>query len=128
MSDIFAWTRPASFAALAALAAGCAPVQTPPVATGTAATAIAGPVAGWYAQNGARAILQPCGAAEQLAIMDGAELRRRAAEFGLQDGDPVYVRVDGDRTSAGFRVARVEQFGSPVPVRDCPMTGTSIQQ
>ena len=128
MSNIFAWTRPVSFAGLAALAAACAPVQTPPVATETAPAAISTGLAGWYLQNGARATLQPCGAPESLVVIDGLELRRRAAGFDLQDGDPVYVRVDGNRTSAGFRVVRVEQFGSPVPVRDCTMTGTSIQQ
>ncbi|MCA1714736.1 MAG: hypothetical protein LC715_06400, partial [Gammaproteobacteria bacterium] len=91
MSNILAWIRPLSFTGLAALAAACAPVQAPPVATGTAPAATAASVAGWYVQDGVRATLQPCGAPQALAVADGGELRKRAADFGLQDGDPVYV-------------------------------------
>ena len=87
----------------------------------------ASPVAGWYLQRGADATFQPCGAA-QLRVADGAELRRQAADFGLQDGDPVYVQVVGARRDGEFHLSRVEQFGSTVPVRDCPMTGTMIQR
>lgn len=85
------------------------------------------PIAGWYVQRGADATFQPCAAA-QLRVANGAELRRRAAGFGLQDGDPVYVLVSGSQRNGEFHLSRVEQFGSTVPVRDCPMTGTTIQQ
>ncbi|HVR80867.1 MAG TPA: hypothetical protein VHF02_02075 [Luteimonas sp.] len=129
MSKVFAWISPAAIAGFVALAAACAPVQAPPVATETApAAATAAPVAGWYVQDATRTLLQPCGAPEGLTVVNGGELRKRAADFGLQDGEPVYVRVQGGRTAGGFRLARVEQFGSPVPIRDCPMSGTMIQQ
>lgn len=85
------------------------------------------PMAGWYVQRGGDATFQPCGAAH-LRVANGAEFRRRAADFGLQDGDPVYVRAFGSRRDGEFHMSRIEQFGSTVPVRDCPMTGTMIQQ
>lgn len=124
MSKISAWIRPVAMG-LATLAAACAPVQAPPVPPESAAAA---PVAGWYVQDASRTLLQPCGAPEGLTVVNGAELRKQAADFGLQPGDPVYVRVVGSRTAGGFRLTRVEQFGSPEPIRDCPMSGTMIQQ
>ncbi len=117
-----------AIAGLAALGAACAPVQAPSVEPATAPTASAAPVAGWYVQDATRTLLQPCGAPNGLIVVNGGELRKRAADFGLQPGDPVYVRVQGVRTAGEFRLARVEQFGSPVPIRDCPMSGTMIQQ
>lgn len=115
------WIYPMAFAGLAALASACAPMQA-------SRGAAAAPLAGWYVQEAARATLQPCGALQRLAVVNGAELRQRADGFGLQDGDPVYVRVLGSSTDSEFRLDRVEQFGSPTPVRDCPMTGTTIQR
>ena len=108
-----------AIAGLAALPAACAPAGQQSHSPTT--------MAGWYLQRGADATFQPCGAA-QLRVADGAELRRRAADFGLQDGDPVYVQVFGARRDGAFHLSRVEQFGSTVPVRDCPMTGTTIQR
>ena len=107
-----------AIAGLAALPAACAPAGP---------SRSAPPTAGWYVQGGADATFQPCGAA-QLRVADGAELRRRAADFGLQDGDPVYVQLLGSQRDGEFHLSRVEQFGSRVPVRDCPMTGTTIQR
>lgn len=110
-----------TLATVSALALACAPMQEPGSTTDA-------PVSGWYMQHDARASFQPCGATQRLAIVGGGELRQRADEFGLQDGDPVYVRLLGDSIEGDFRLSRVTQFGSPVPVRDCPMTGTTIQQ
>lgn len=109
-----------SVAGLSALALACAPVQEPRSNTEA-------PVPGWYVQEGARASFQPC-AEQRLVVVDGADLRQRAGDFGLQDGDPVYVRLLGSRADDEFRLSRVAQFGSPAPVRDCPMTGTTIQR
>lgn len=127
MSNVPAWIHPLSFSMLAALVVACAPVQAPPVATETPPVASDG-VTGWYVQGATHATLQPCGAPEHLVVVDGGELRKRANDFGLQDDLPVYVRVHGSRSGGEFRLARVDQFGSPVPIRDCPMTGTTIQQ
>ena len=105
-------------AGLAALPSACAPAgrsQSPAA------------MAGWYLQRGVDATFQPCGAAH-LRVANGAELRRKAADFGLQDGDPVYVKLFGSRRDGAFRLSGIEQFGSKVPVRDCPMTGTVIQR
>lgn len=65
---------------------------------------------------------------ESLARPARADLQARAKSFGLQDDTPVYVkllaRVSDARSSAKkVDVVRVEQFGSPTPVRDCGMTG-----
>lgn len=118
------------FAVLTALSAmlfsGCAPTPStaaPPSTTKAATVALAG----WYSQDAARAMLQPCGKAETLVVVNEAGLRERAHTFGLQDGDPVYVRVEGSRDGGSFRLERIDQFGSVTPVRDCAMTGTSIQ-
>lgn len=113
------WVR-TMVAASAALVLACSPLRQ-------AQDAPATPVSGWYAQQGAQARFQPCGE-ETLPVVDGADLRRRARDFGLQDGDPVYVRLLGTRAGGQFHLDRVAQFGSPVPVRDCPMTGTSLQR
>lgn len=117
--------RHSAFLALAALPtlfAGCGSTA-PPVTAATTATA----VSGWYSQHADTASLQPCGG-QVLAVAGGDELRQRAERFGLQDGDPVYVRVRGALTSDAIRIEGVDQFGSPTPVRDCPMTGTRIQR
>lgn len=126
MSNIFVWPRPVLCAGVAALAVACSPVHAPSVAESTPAATNA-LVAGWYVQDAARVLLQPCGAPEGLAVVNGGELRKRAADFGLQPGDPVYVRVQGTRKASEFRLDSVEQFGSPVPIQDCPMSGTMIQ-
>lgn len=118
------------FALLAALSAmlfsGCTPTPgsaaSPPR---TKAPIVA--LAGWYTQDAARATLQPCGEVETLVLANDAGLRERAQTFGLQDGDPVYVQIEGSREDGSFRLDRIDQFGSDTPVRDCAMTGTSIQ-
>lgn len=84
-------------------------------------------MAGWYTQSARGAVFQPCGSLA-LPIGASADLRERARDFDLQDDLPVYVRLRGTRNGNGFDVASVEQFGSRVPVRDCPMTGTSVQR
>lgn len=109
-----------TIAAIALMVASCAPVK------GAGDTAEA--VSGWYRQEAKAAFFQPCGEAAALPVVDGAELRKRAAGFGLQPGDPVYVRLLGTPAKGKFSLARIVQFGSPDPVRDCPMTGTRIQQ
>lgn len=127
MSRLLFRMRPAAIAGLAALGAACAPVQAPSVTPGAAPAASAAPVTGWYVQDATRGFLQPCGAPSGLVVVNAGELRKQAAAFGLQPGDPVYVRVQGIRTAGEFRLGRVEQFGSPSPIRDCPMNGTMIQ-
>lgn len=112
------WVR-TMVAAAAALGLACSPLRQPENSPQM-------PTSGWYTQQGARASFQPCGE-ETLEVVDGADLRRRARDFGLQDGDPVYVRLLGTRAGSQFQFDRVSQFGSPLPVRDCTMTGTSLQ-
>lgn len=118
MSLAIRWVR-TMVAASAALGLACSPLRQPQ-------DSVQPPASGWYAQQGQQARFQPCGE-EAMLVVDGADLRRRAREFGLQDGDPVYVRLLGTRAGGEFHLDRVMQFGSPVPVRDCPMTGTSLQ-
>jgi hypothetical protein len=109
-----------------ASAAGCSAVEAPG-ATETEAHSAAVPIAGWYMQNASGAIFQPCGSVDSL-VVDAPDLTRRARDFNLQDDLPVYVRLRGSRHGNAFEVASVEQFGSPMPVRDCPMAGTQIMQ
>jgi hypothetical protein len=87
------------------------------------------PLSGWYLQGAGGSRLQPCGQSVQWQIGDMADLQARAKAFGLQDDTPVYVKLLARVSTAGNNVAkkvdvvRVEQFGSPTPVRDCAMTG-----
>lgn len=85
--------------------------------------------AGWYTEHSGRGSFQPCGHAPALLVSESAELRAQAKTFGLEEDTPVYVRLTGvvsaDRNE--FTLIRVDQFGSPTPVRDCPMTGLQIQ-
>lgn len=105
---------------LALVAGGCADAgQTPDDESSV--------LAGWYSQASGQARFQPCGQSRALEISDSAELGARAKDFGLMEGDPVYVRLAGSERDGQFDVARIEQFGSPVPIRDCPMSGLTIQ-
>ena len=104
----------------AAMPSGDAPNATP-VASSTA-------FSGWYTQQRGIAQLRPCGGAAALQVDNGEALAARARKFGLQNGDPVYVKVHGVRSGTTLRVEQVDQFGSPTPIRDCPMGGTMIQQ
>jgi hypothetical protein len=105
--------------------AGCTAVETPGAAATEAHSADV-LIAGWYMQNAKGAMFQPCGSADSLAV-DAPYLRQRARDSDLGDDLPVYVRLRGSRSSNAFRVASVEQFGSPAPVHDCPMTGPHTQ-
>jgi hypothetical protein len=53
-------------------------------------------------------------------------LAAKAKTFDLQPDTPVYVRVSGYTKAGVLNVSRVDQFGSPEPVRDCAMTGVVI--
>jgi hypothetical protein len=109
--------------ALALTATACAPARDTSKTPGASNQ----PLAGWYTQYPDRARFQPCADPEALAVVGDAELRKRAAAFGLEDGLPIYVRMQGVRTAGEFHPTRVDQFGSPTPIRNCPMTGTTIQ-
>lgn len=84
---------------------------------------------GWYTAHGPGQSFQPCGQAPALRVPESGELRARAKKFGLDEDTPVYVRLTGTVSADGkhFSVTRVDQFGSPTPVRDCAMTGLQTQ-
>lgn len=115
-------TRPHSIlAALLALGAqGCVAGDAQPDATIQP---------GWYIEHADVAAFRPCGQERAWRIANGAALRESARNFDLQPDTPVFVRLAGryDPGSGEFRVAKIEQFGSPTPVRDCPMTGVVIE-
>ena len=79
---------------------------------------------GWYMEQAGQGMFQPCGQSRQWRV-DSPELRTQAKDFGLQQDTPVYVRLFVTQSAGGeeLSVSRVEQFGSPTPVRDCAMTG-----
>ena len=93
----------------ALLIVGCDRVAAPPTSAPSAL------LAGWYSQDATQAMLQPCGADLQLRVIDGDQLREQARAFGLGNGDPVYVKVEGVREAGRFTLRRVAQFGSPTP-------------
>lgn len=107
------------------LVAGCVGREVPTTETRGRTNSVL--VAGWYTQSARGALFQPCGS-PALQIEPSTDLRERARDFGLQADLPVYVRLLGSRNGNSFDVAAVEQFGSAVPIHDCPMTGTTIQR
>jgi len=82
--------------------------------------------AGWYMERAGQGLFQPCGQSQQWRVSASADLPARAKAFGLEQDTPVYVRLMGSAHNEEIEVSRVEQFGSPTPVRDCAMTGVVI--
>lgn len=79
--------------------------------------------AGWYMQHAGHGQFTPCGQQTALPVSPSPDLLAQAKAFGLEDDMPVYARLRGELRDAGFVVSAVEQFGSPRPVRDCPLEG-----
>lgn len=80
--------------------------------------------AGWYRSGR----FQPCGSTQTYALDATADIDSKIREGKMSAGDPVYVRLAGTARGDTFTVRRVERVGSPTPVRDCPMTGTTTQR
>ena len=101
--------------------AGCAGAEQKPAAEGQSYT-------GWYMEQAGQGVFQLCGQSQQWRVSESAELRAKAREFGLDQDSPVYVRLVGVQSANGneLKVSRVDQFGSPTPVRNCGMTGVVI--
>lgn len=118
-----------------------------PVTTGLFALLLAGvsalaqephvTLAGWYLRHQGTELLQPCGAAHPVRIIGSTDLAAQARRFELQEDTPVYVKLVAERLATprngaderghpALRVERVIQFGSPTPVRDCPLTGVAL--
>lgn len=97
----------------------CAAAEKKPATDGQA-------YAGWYMEHAGQATFQPCGRSQPIHVSAAADFRTRAKTFGMQPDSPVYVRLMGNMQGDAIAVSRVEQFGSPTPVRDCAMTGVVI--
>ena len=102
---------------LALLLAGCGGDSR---TEATAAEAGAQAIRGWYVAGR----LQPCGEPARV-LRDAAALDAALLEQDMDEGSPVFVRVEVAPAADGDRLLRIVQVGSPTPVRDCPMTGTS---
>jgi len=102
--------------------AGCAAAERPAVVQSEELQAYRG----WYMEHGSQSTFQPCGQSAQWPIARSADLAAKAKAFDLQPDTPVYVRVSGYTKAGALNVSRVDQFGSPEPVRDCAMTGVVI--
>lgn len=105
-------------------AAGAVPAAEEPARSDTIATTSGQEYRGWYMEHGGKGMLHACGQSQQWNV-DSPALHSQAKEFGLDEDTPVYVRVLATQSADGgeLMVARIEQFGSPTPVRDCAMTG-----
>lgn len=109
-----------SIGLLAALTVGgCAVAERP-------AADAARSYSGWYMEHAGQGSFQACGESQAWRVSAAADLPARAKVFGLQENMPTYVRVLGVVHGDELAVARVEQFGSPIPVRNCAMTGVVI--
>jgi hypothetical protein len=105
--------------------AACAAERKATTAVSKSATADQS-YAGWYMQHADRSTFQPCGVDKPWRITTFADLPAKAKAFGLDDDTPVFVRIAGSAHDDEIAVARVEQFGSPTPVRDCALTGVVV--
>jgi Fe2+ transport system protein FeoA len=83
-------------------------------------------LAGWYMQHAGQGTFQPCGQPQPLQVSVSADLHARATAFGLDEDTPIYVRVTGVVSGSQIAVSHVDQFGSPIPVRNCAMNGVVI--
>lgn len=93
----------------------------PGMETGAAAS---GAQAGWYSAG----VFQPCGSAERFKVSTTSEIDAKLRAGKMSASDPVYVQLEGSAANGAFALTRVTQVGSPTPVRDCPMTGTTTQR
>lgn len=96
---------------------------TPSPSSAGASHAAAAVQRGWYTDGTFRA----CGDARALRVDKRDQIDAQVRKSGMSAGDPVYVRLEGMAMADGFMLTRVAQVGSPTPVRDCPMTGTTTQ-
>ena len=97
---------------------GCSQTSSP--SPDRPADSAAAPLAGWYSAGR----FQPCGRGA-LDVSNPGDLDRALRDKGFAEGDPVYVQIAGTERAGGFKLSRIVQVGSPAPVRDCPMTGTT---
>jgi len=107
-----------------AVMAGCVAAEKPTSEKTSPGTDQA--YAGWYMQHAGQGTFQPCGQSQPLQVSASADLPARAKTFGLDEDTPVYVRVTGSVSGSEIAVSRVDQFGSPTPVRNCAMNGVVI--
>ncbi len=98
---------------------GCASAAKTPPAKGQS-------YAGWYMEHAGQSTFQPCGQTKQWRVSAPADLVARAKKFGLEQDTPVYVQLLGTAQGDVIAVSRVQQFGSPTPVRNCALTGVVI--
>ena len=82
------------------------------------------PYVGWYMEHEGQGTFQPCGQSRAWRITEYADLQDHAKATGLKSDTPVYIRITGAAKDDEIAVATVEQFGSPVPVRNCALNGT----
>ena len=104
---------------------GCVVAEKSPLAE-TSPPADGATYAGWYMQHAGQGTFQPCGQSQLLKVSAPADLPARARAFGLDEDTPIYVRVTGSVRGSEIAVSRVDQFGSPTPVRNCAMNGVVI--
>lgn len=119
-----------------AILSACVAADKPPAAATPSPQAVTNPepvpastaegerYRGWYMEHDGQGMFQPCGQSRQWRV-ESPELRAQARDFELDPDTPVYVHVFGTPSAGGeeLSVSRVDQFGSPTPVRDCAMTG-----
>lgn len=85
--------------------------------------AAGGAQAGWYRGG----TFQPCGSTQTYTVNAASDIDARIRAGKMSGTDPVYVLLEGSAANGAFNVTRVAQVGSPTPVRDCAMTGTTTQ-
>ncbi|MEO5595617.1 MAG: hypothetical protein ABIQ97_00500 [Lysobacteraceae bacterium] len=114
---------------LASVLSSCAATEktSAPIAAPTSAAPAKGqPYSGWYMEHAGKSTFQPCGQTKQWRVSAPADLVARAKKFGLEQDTPVYVQLLGTAQGDAIAVSRVQQFGSPTPVRNCALTGVVL--
>ncbi len=83
-------------------------------------------VAGWYVEHAGQRTIQSCGQSQTWRVTVASDLPARARKFGLGRDTPVYVKLLATARGNEIAVSRVEQLGSPTPIRNCGLSGVVL--
>jgi hypothetical protein len=111
---------------VSALSSCAAAEKTPAPVSRSTPAAKGQSYSGWYMEHAGQSTFQPCGQTKQWRVSAPADLVARAKKFGLEQDTPVYVQLLGAAQGDAIAVSRVQQFGSPTPVRNCALTGVVL--
>lgn len=85
--------------------------------------------AGWYMEHAGRGYFLPCGGASQFRVIGDVDIHAAAPKnVVIEDDMPVYARFSGTILNDELEVTQVQQLGSSIPMKDCPLNGVAIPE